>query len=131
MKGRRFSAAKALIRGLLAAIAVTLAGMLLLATLIVFVGMSDSLIRILNQVLKAAAVIVGALAGIGLGGDRGLLTGAGIGALYAILGYVLYSLLGENPFHLAELLGELLVSVAAGAASGVLFANLRPARGRA
>ncbi len=131
MKGRRFSAAKALIRGVLAAIAFTLAGMLLLATAIVFIGMSDGAIRVLNQVLKTLAVIAGTYIGVGRGGERGLMTGAGIGAIYAILGYVMYTLLGENDFRLTEILGELLISVAAGAASGTVFANLKPSRRRA
>jgi putative membrane protein (TIGR04086 family) len=128
MKGRRFTAAKALIRGLLAAIAVTLLGMLLLAAAIVFISLSDGAIRVLNQVLKAGAVIAGTYLGVGRGGERGLMTGAGIGAIYAILGYAMYTLLGGNAFRLTELLGELLLALAAGAASGAVFANLKPAR---
>lgn len=131
MKGRRFSAAKALIRGVLAAAAITLLGMLLLAAAIVFIGMSDGVIRVLNQLLKAGAVIAGTYLGVGRGGERGLMTGAAIGAIYAILGYAMYTLLGGNDFMLTELLGELLISTAAGAASGAVFANLRPAKRRA
>jgi hypothetical protein len=55
-------------------------------------------------------------------------TGSGIGALYAVAGYVLYALLGDNNFQVPELLGELLLSVAAGATSGAVFANLKSSK---
>ena len=128
MKRRRVQAARALIRGVLAAAAITLIGMLILSAAIIFVGMSDGLLRAMNQLLKAASVVLGAYLGVGRGGERGLVTGAGIGGVYAVLGYALYALLGENGFQVPELLGELLLSVAAGATAGAVFANLKPSR---
>jgi putative membrane protein (TIGR04086 family) len=128
MKRRRVQAARALIRGVLAAAAITLIGMLILSAAIIFVGMSDGLLRAMNQLLKVASVALGAYLGVGRGGERGLVTGAGIGGVYAVLGYALYALLGENGFQVPELLGELLLSVAAGATAGAVFANLKPSR---
>ena len=128
MKRRRAQAARALIRGVLAAAAITLIGMLILSAAIIFIGMSDAMLKVLNQVLKVASVALGAYLGVGRGGERGLLTGAGVGAVYAVIGYVMYALLGDNSFHVAELLGELLISIAAGASAGAIFANLRPSR---
>lgn len=128
MKRRRAQAARALVRGVLAAAAITLLGMLILSAAIIFVGMSDGLIKVFNQILKIAAVALGAYLGVGRGGERGLMTGAGIGAVYAVVGYLMYALLGDNSFRVPELLGELLISVAAGATAGAVYANLRPSK---
>ncbi len=128
MKRRRTQAARALVRGVLAAAAITLIGMLILSAAIIFIGMSDTLLKVCNQILKIASVALGAYLGVGRGGERGLATGAGIGAVYAVVGYVLYALLGDNSFHVAELLGELLIAIAAGATAGAVFANLKPSR---
>ncbi len=128
MKRRRGLAARALMRGVLVAAAITLIGMLILSAAIIFIGMSDAMLKVLNQILKIAAVALGAYLGVGRGGERGLVTGAGIGAVYAVVGYCMYALLGDNSFRVPELLGELLIAIAAGATAGVVFANLRPSR---
>ena len=126
MKRRRLSITCSLLKGIIAAILITLAGMLIMAAAVVFLGMSDTLIRILNQVLKVCSVALGAWLAVGLGGERGFLTGAGVGAVYALMGYVLYILLGGGSFDIVELLGEMTVCVAAGALTGAVCANLRP-----
>ena len=129
MKKRRGQAAWGLIKGIIAAAILTLIGMLILAAAIIFTGMGDNIVRVLNQVLKAVSVVGGTYLAVGRGGERGLLTGAGIGAGYAIIGYVMYIFLGGYDFMLTELMGEILIASAAGAASGAVFANLSP-RGR-
>lgn len=128
MMRRRGQAARALVRGVLAAAAITLIGMLILSAAIIFIGMSDTLLKVLNQILKIASVALGAYLGVGRGGERGLVTGAAIGAVYAVVGYLLYALLGDNSFRVAELLGELLIAIAVGATAGAVLANLSPSR---
>lgn len=128
MNGRRLSAAKALARGVLGAAAATLLGMLLLTGAIILTGMGDGTIRALNQLLKTLAVILGTYLGVGRGGRRGLATGVGVGAVYAVTGYIIFILLDGSGFILTQLLGEILISTASGAASGAIFANLKPAR---
>lgn len=128
MKRQRVQAIRALIRGVLAAAAITLIGMLILSAAIIFIGMSDTLLKVLNQILKIASVALGAYLGVGRGGERGLVTGTGIGAVYAVVGYIMYAFMGDNSFRVTELLGELLISIAAGATAGAVFANLKPSR---
>ena len=131
MKNRRLSIIGALAKGLAVAVGVTLAGMLLMAGAVVFIGLSDTLIRVLDQALKLCAVALGTFAAVGRGGQRGLVTGAGLGAGYAVIGYVLYVLLGGNGFDIVELMGEITICVAAGAVMGAICANLSPKRARA
>ena len=125
MKKRRLGAAAALAKGLIAAVLVTLLGMLLMAAAVIFIGMGDGAIRILNQFLKIIAVFLGTFLAVGRGGERGLVTGAGLGALYAAAGYVLYICLGENPFDIVALMGEMTICAAAGAVTGVICANMK------
>ena len=55
------------------------------------------------------------------------LTGAGVGALYALIGYLLYMFLGGYDFALAEFTGEVMLGMAAGAVTGAVCANMKPA----
>lgn len=127
MKRRRISVAGSLIKGIVTAILITLIGMLIMAAAIVFIGMSDTLIRALNQVLKILSVTLGTYLTVKRGGERGLITGAGIGAVYSLAGYLLFIFLGGNTFNITSLLGEMTICVAAGALTGAVCANLRPA----
>lgn len=129
MSSKRISVLFSILKGLLAAVAVTLTGMLLIALLTVFLRISDGLLGTLNQLLKALAVITGVAVSVGRGGSRGFLTGAAVGLAYMIAGYALYVFLG-GPYSASAMLGEILLGAAIGAVTGSIMANLRPGRRR-
>ena len=131
MKNARLRALWALTRGLLAAVAATLAGMLLLAAAVIYLDVTDGALAALNQLLKLLSVVLGARLAVGVGGERGFVTGAAVGLLYMALGYVLYWRLGGALFSAAAMLLEMLVGFAVGAAAGAVCANLRPLARRA
>ena len=131
MKNARLRALWALTRGLLAAVAATLAGMLLLAAAVIYLDVTDGALAALNQLLKLLSVVLGARLAVGVGGERGFVTGAAVGLLYMALGYVLYWRLGGALFSAAAMLLEMLVGFAVGAAAGAVCANLRPRARRA
>ena len=124
----RKSAILSLLRGLLTAVDVTLIGMAVIAALALLARVSDGLIMALNQMLKLAAIALGALAAIGRGGERGFITGMALAMLYMALGYALYVALGGNAFAVREMLGEILIGAAIGAIAGAILANMRPRR---
>jgi len=128
MKKRRLGIIASLLKGLAAAVIATLLGMLIMAAAVVFLGMGDGLIRALNQVLKILSAALGTYIAVGRGGERGLLTGAGLGALYASAGYAAYICLGGGAFDPVELMGEMTICAAAGATAGVLCANMKKHR---
>ena len=66
---------------------------------------------------------------VGRGGERGFLTGMALAMLYMVLGYLGYVLLGGSAFSVPDMLGEILIGAAVGAAAGAVLANL-PAKGR-
>ena len=131
MKNARLRALWALTRGLLAAVAATLAGMLLLAAAVIYLDVTDGALAALNQFLKLFSVVLGARLAVGVGGERGFVTGAAVGLLYMALGYVLYWRLGGALFSAAAMLLEMLAGFAVGAAAGAVCANLRPRARRA
>ena len=131
MKSARLKALWALTRGLLMAVAATLAGMLLLAAAVIYLEVTDGALAALNQLLKLFSIVLGARLAVGVGGERGFVTGAAVGLLYMALGYVLYWQLGGALFSAAAMLLEMLVGLAVGAAAGAVCANLRPRSRRA
>ena len=84
MKGARMKALWAMLRGVLAAAAATLLGMLLLAAAVIYLEVSDGALTALNQALKLLCVALGARFAVGVGGERGFFTGAAVGLLYMV-----------------------------------------------
>ncbi len=126
MKSARGSALLTVLKGLLVAAGVTLAGMLLLSLAVVLLGVSDGALSLLNQLLKLVSVLLGVRIAVGIGGTRGFVIGAVVALLYMVIGYALYWKLGGAVFSMGSMLGEMLLGGAVGAASGSVFANLKP-----
>ena len=130
MPKTRKSTLLALLRGLLIAVALTLACMLIMAAALVYLQMSDRLLTVLNQLVKLLAIAMGTCAAVPRGGSRGLLTGVEIALVYMALGYAMYVLLGGGSFAVGNMLGEMLLGSAVGAVTGAVRANLSPRRSR-
>ena len=64
MATKRASALLSILKGLLAAAAVTLLGMALIAALVLTARLSDGVLTLLNQLLKALAVVLGVRAAV-------------------------------------------------------------------
>ena len=130
MPKTRKSTLLALLRGLLIAVALPLACMLLMAAALVYLQMGDRLLTVLNQLVKLLAIALGTCAAVPRGGSRGLLTGVEIALVYMALGYAMYVLLGGGSFAVGNMLGEMLLGSAVGAVTGAVRANLSPRRSR-
>ena len=109
-----------LIRGVLG---VTLACILLFAFMMQWLKPSDGVIRVVNQLIKLAAIFVGVRLAVGKGGERGLLTGALVGFLYMLLGVVLYALLSGQQLPMTSYLSDIAMGVAGGGIAGALFSR--------
>ena len=113
-----------ILKGLGAAVAVTLAGVAVFALLMQWLRPSDSVVRIFNQVLKLAAITAGVLVAVGRGGDGGLLRGAAVGLLYMAVGVALYALLSGQQAPFSAYLADLGMGVAGGGIVGMIVSNL-------
>lgn len=131
MANKRASALLSILKGLLAAAAVTLLGMALIAVLVLTARLSDGVLTLLNQLLKALAVVLGVRAAVERGGNRGFFTGMTVALAYMIAGYGLYVALGGGRFEVAQMLGEMLLGAAVGGAAGAVRVNLKPKARRA
>lgn len=126
----RKDAARSVLRGLGAAVGLTLIGMLILAALVVWARLGDRALIMLNQALKILAIGLGALTAVGPGGRRGLALGGCVGLIYIALGYGLTALSGLALVTARMLVIEMGMGLLLGALFGALAANL-PARSRA
>ena len=115
-----------ILKGLGAAVAVTLAGVAVFALLMQWIRPSDGMVRIFNQVLKLAAIAVGVLVAVGRGGEGGLLRGAAVGLLYMAVGVALYALLSGQQAPFSAYLADLGMGVAGGGIVGMIVSNLPP-----
>lgn len=126
MSSSRTGTIFSILKGILIAAGVTLLGMLLIAALTLFAHISDNLLLLLNQLLKAVSIILGTFAAVGRGGSRGFVTGAVTALIYMILGYAFYIALGSGVYSFSTMLGEMLLGAAVGAVTGAILANMRP-----
>ncbi|MBQ7455443.1 MAG: TIGR04086 family membrane protein, partial [Clostridia bacterium] len=82
-----------LLKGVLAAVAVTAALVILFALLISLFSVSDGAIRTVNQIIKLAAIVAGVCVAARRGDARGLARGAAVGLIYMAAGVLLYAAL--------------------------------------
>lgn len=126
---RRQSAAKAspwmgLLKGLGAAVMVTLAGVAIFALIMQWVKPTEDGVRIFNQVLKLVSIAVGVWVAVGRGGQGGLLRGAAIGLTYMTIGVALYAILSGQQAPLTSYLADLGMGIAGGGIVGMILSNM-------
>lgn len=114
-----------LLRGLLASIGVTLICVLVFALLMQWLKPSDSAIRIVNQLIKLAAIFVGVKVMLGHACEKGLLHGALLGVCYMVLGVGLFALLSGQQLPWTAYLSDIAMGVAGGGISGAIIGGMK------
>lgn len=113
-----------LLKGLGAAILVTIVGVAVFALLMQWIRPSDTVVRIFNQVLKLTAIGVGVFVAVGKGQEGGLLKGAAVGVLYMALGVAVYAVLSGQQAPVSAYLADLGMGVAGGGIMGMILSNM-------
>ena len=113
-----------LLKGLGAAVLVTLAGVVLFALVMQWIKPTEGAVRIFNQVLKLLSIAVGVWVAVGRGGQGRLLRGAAIGLAYMAIGVALYALLSGQQAPLTSYLADLGMGVAGGGIVGMILSNI-------
>lgn len=116
---------KRFLRGMLAAVGVTLVAILLFALLMQWLKPSDTVIRVVNQLVKLGAILVGCAVFVGRGGDKAMTHGALLGLAYMGIGVCLYALLSGQQLPITAYLADLAMGVAGGGIAGAVLGNLR------
>ena len=118
-----------LLRGLLTAIGVTLGCILLFALLMQWLKPSDTVIRVINQLIKLSAIFAGVYGAVGRGGEKGMMLGALIGLTYMLLGVALYAALSGQSLPLTAYLSDVAMGVAGGGIAGAIVSGMQRRQG--
>lgn len=121
---RKNNTALCLLKGLLTAVGVTIAGVAVFALLMQWLRPAESVVRIINQVLKLASIGAGVYVAVGRGCEGGLLRGALVGLVYMVIGVGMYALLSGQSAPVSAYLADLGMGVAGGGIVGMILSNL-------
>jgi putative membrane protein (TIGR04086 family) len=113
-----------ILKGLLVAIGVTVAGVAIFALLMQWLRPAEGVVRIINQVLKLVSIGAGVYVAVGRGCEGGLLKGALVGLLYMAIGVGMYALLSGQGASTGAYLADLGMGVAGGGIVGMLLSNM-------
>ena len=121
---RKNNTALRLLKGLLTAVGVTIAGVAVFALLMQWLRPAEGVVRIINQVLKLVSIGAGVYVAVGKGCEGGLLRGALVGLLYMAVGVGVYALLSGQGAPVSAYLADLGMGVAGGGIVGMILSNL-------
>ena len=113
-----------ILKGLLVAIGVTVAGVAIFALLMQWLRPAEGVVRIINQVLKLVSIGAGVYVAVGRGCEGGLLKGALVGLLYMAIGVGMYAVLSGQSASTGAYLADLGMGVAGGGIVGMLLSNM-------
>lgn len=113
-------------KGVLVAVAATAGMVAVFALLIGLTDISDGIIRLVNQLIKIAAIFFGVRASVPRGDEGGIRRGVLIGLIYMGAGVLLYAWLTHQKLTGLGFALDLLMGVAAGGLSGMLLSSMQP-----
>ncbi len=115
---------RGLLKGLLTAVVLTIACIVVFALLMRTLKPSDTVVSVFNQLLKLIAILVGVGVSVGKGGVHGASRGALLGLLYMALGVGLYALLSDQQLSWLAYAADIGMGIATGGLCGMIFSNL-------
>lgn len=121
---RKNGTALRLLKGLLTAIGVTIAGVAIFALLMQWLRPAEGVVRVINQILKLVSIGAGVYVAVGKGCEGGLLRGALVGLVYMVIGVGMYALLSGQSAPVSAYLADLGMGVAGGGIVGMILSNL-------
>lgn len=121
---RRAAGFLPLMKGLGAALLVTVAGVAVFALLMQWLRPTEGMVRTINQVLKLASIGVGVAVAVGRGCEGGLIKGAIVGLAYMGIGVGVYALLSGQAAPVSAYLADLGMGIAGGGIVGMILSNL-------
>ena len=113
-----------ILKGLGISILVTVAGVAVFALLMQWLRPAESMVRIVNQVLKLVSIGAGVYLAVGRGCEGGLIKGALVGLLYMAIGVGMYAMLSGQGASASAYLADLGMGVAGGGIIGMILSNI-------
>ncbi len=112
-----------ILKGSATAIIVTLAGILVFAFVIKMAYLNSSVIKAVNQFIKVLSIFLGCL--LFVKESKGLVKGALIGLLSAVITYLIFAFIGGEYSFGASFFIDLLFQTIVGVISGVVAVNVK------
>ncbi len=113
------------LKGSLVSLCFSLVGILIFAFILKFTNISDSVINPVNQVIKAASVLLGVFIGLKKEKEMGLVSGLLIGLIYTVVAFLVFSILDGCFVFDRTLLNDILFGGISGAICGIICVNIK------
>jgi len=114
-----------IIKAVITAIVISLAGILILAFIIRAASIDTSVLPIINQVIKGIAILTACLVCLRLP-KNGWVRGIVVGLVYVILAFIIFSLLNGAQFNFGlNVLNDIAVGAVSGLLSGIISGLIR------
>ena len=120
-KSQIFSIAK----GSLTSIAISLVCILFFAFIVKLFGLSDSSLKIVNQIIKVISIAIGTFFALKHSKENGMLTGLIVGLCYTFFAFLIFSALNGSFSFGKSLLNDVIFGGITGAICGVISVNLK------
>ena len=124
IKGEKGAFLKALIKGSLVALSISLIAICVFAFLLRFFDINADLIKPINQIIKIVSILIGSFIALKNVREMGLITGFLIGVVYTILAFLVFSLLNGAINFSPSIVNDLLFGGITGAIVGVFAVNI-------
>ncbi len=95
------------------------------AVVLRFVDMSDSIIKIINQVIKALSIFLGCLLGLKKSKEHGLYKGIVLGLIYTVVAFLMFSLLDGSFAFSGSVMIDLCYGGIVGGLCGIINSSIR------
>lgn len=115
----------AVLKGVLVAVCVSIVGVLAFALVYKFVQMSDTTIKIVNQIIKVVSVVLGVNATLKSDRNKGAIKGLLVGAIYSVVAYAVFGLLSATFTFSLSILFDVLFAGLVGFIAGIFLVNLK------
>ena len=125
VKAGRGDFTKALIKGALLGLSISLIGICVFAFVLRFLDISTDAIKPINQVIKFGSIIIGVFIGLKNVKEMGLITGFLVGVIYTILSFLVFSLLNGGIVFETTLINDVIFGGIAGGIAGIVAVNFK------
>ena len=112
-----------IIKGSLISVIFALTLILAFAGIIKLTGLSEGVIKPVNQFIKAIAIFIGCF--FGVRHNRGAIKGSITGVVFTLIIYLLFMLIGGNITFNGSFFIDLIFGLIIGAISGILTVNMK------
>ena len=113
------------IKGCLVSIAFSLICILFFAFIVKLFGLSDNILKIVNQIIKAISILFGTFVVLKYSNEKGLLKGLSIGICYTFLSFLIFSALNGSFVFDKSILNDTIFGGITGSICGIISVNLK------